>query len=187
MSAAVPASRPGRRPGRRSGARPGPGGDRSSTASGPGRVLVAVYGVFALAATARASVQLLRDWHEAPLAYALSAVAAAVYVVATVALARGARRLATVAVVVELVGVLVVGAFSLADPAAFPRATVWSGFGSGYGYVPLVLPVLGLAWLRRSVGRPGAGATHGPDSGAGSPGGSAGGAGSPAGRDAGAQ
>ena len=134
-----------------------------TTASGPGRVLVAVYGVFAAAATARASVQLLRDWHEAPLAYALSAVAAAVYLVATVALARGARRVALVAVVVELVGVLVVGAFSLADPSAFPRATVWSGFGSGYGYVPLVLPLLGLAWLRRRRPRPGADAPDAPD------------------------
>ena len=121
-----------------------------TTASGPGRVLVAVYGVFALAASARAAVQLLRDWHEAPLAYGLSALAAVVYVLATVGLARGARRLALAAVGVELVGVLVVGAFSIADPAAFPRATVWSGFGSGYGYVPLVLPLLGLAWLWRA-------------------------------------
>jgi hypothetical protein len=134
---------------------PATGARPRSTASGPGRVLVAVYGVFAVAASARAGVQLLRDWHEAPLAYALSGVAALVYVVATVALARGARRLATTAVVVELVGVLVVGVFSLVDPAAFPRATVWSGFGSGYGYVPLVLPLLGLAWLWRSRRRAG--------------------------------
>ncbi|MFF2267268.1 hypothetical protein ACFVTZ_03315 [Cellulosimicrobium cellulans] len=120
------------------------------TNTGFGRVLVAVYGIFALAASARAAVQLLRDWHEAPLAYALSALAAAVYVVATIALARGgavARRVAWVAVGVELVGVLAVGAFSLADPEAFPRATVWSGFGQGYGYVPLVLPFVGLWWL----------------------------------------
>ena len=121
-----------------------------STSRGPGRALVAVYALFALAASARASVQLLLNWREAPLAYALSALAAVVYVLATVGLARGARRLATVAVSVELVGVLVVGAFSLADPAAFPRATVWSAFGQGYGYVPLVLPILGLAWLRRT-------------------------------------
>lgn len=121
-----------------------------STSRGPGRVLVAVYALFALAASARASVQLLLNWREAPLAYALSALAALVYVLATVGLARGARRLATVAVSVELVGVLVVGAFSLADPAAFPRATVWSAFGQGYGFVPLVLPILGLAWLRRT-------------------------------------
>lgn len=129
-----------------------PSGQRRTNA-GFGRVLVAVYGIFALAATARAGVQLLRDWHEAPLAYALSALAAGVYVVATIALARGgrvARRVAWLAVGVELVGVLTVGAFSLADPAAFPRATVWSGFGQGYGYVPLVLPFVGLWWLWRT-------------------------------------
>ncbi|WP_454043591.1 hypothetical protein [Cellulosimicrobium sp. Marseille-Q8652] len=124
-----------------------------STGSGFGRVLVVVYGVFAVAATARAAVQLLRDWHEAPLAYGLSAFAALVYVVATVALARGgpvARRVAWCAVGVELVGVLAVGTLSLLDPAAFPRATVWSGFGQGYGYVPLVLPFVGLWWLWRT-------------------------------------
>jgi hypothetical protein len=27
---------------------------------------------------------------------------------------------------------------------------VWSGYGEGYGFLPLVLPVLGLWWLRRS-------------------------------------
>jgi len=27
---------------------------------------------------------------------------------------------------------------------------VWSGFGQGYGYVPLVLPFLGLLWLWRT-------------------------------------
>ena len=129
---------------------PRPADAARTTAAGPGRVLVAVYAVFALSASARAGVQLLRDWHEAPLAYGLSALAALVYVLATVGLARGARRLAGTAVVVELVGVLVVGAFSVAYPEVFPRATVWSGFGSGYGYVPLVLPLLGLAWLWRS-------------------------------------
>ncbi|RYV50292.1 hypothetical protein [Pengzhenrongella frigida] len=131
-----------------------PSATAASTARGPGRVLVAVYAVFALAASARAGVQLVRDWHEAPLAYALSGLAAVVYVVATLALARGWRVVATAAVSVELVGVLVVGAFSLADPAAFPRATVWSAFGQGYGYVPLVLPLLGLLWLRHTRPRP---------------------------------
>ena len=123
------------------------------TSSGPGRVLVAVYALFALAATARAGVQLATSYAEAPLAYLLSAVAGLVYVVATVTLARGdrtSRRIATVAIVTELVGVLTVGTLSIADAQAFPRATVWSGYGSGYGYVPLVLPVLGLLWLRRT-------------------------------------
>lgn len=118
---------------------------------GATRVLVALYAVFALAAGARAGVQLATRFDEAPLAYLLSALAAAVYLVATVALARGpaGRRVALAAISVELVGVLVVGALSLADPAAFPDETVWSGFGRGYLYIPLVLPVLGLLLLRR--------------------------------------
>ena len=120
------------------------------TSSGAGRVLVAVYGVFAVSATARAGVQIATRFDEAPVAFLLSALAGVVYVVATVALARDLRRLATVAIGLELVGVLVVGTLSLADPAAFPRATVWSAYGIGYGFVPLVLPVLGLLWLRRT-------------------------------------
>jgi hypothetical protein len=130
---------------------PGRGDAAGSTADGPGRVLVAVYGVFALAAGARAAVQLSTRFAEAPVAYLLSGLAAAVYVVATVALARGGRvgrRTAVVACSVELAGVLVVGTLSLLDPAAFPDETVWSAFGRGYGFIPLVLPVLGLLWLR---------------------------------------
>jgi cytochrome bd-type quinol oxidase subunit 2 len=124
------------------------------TRSGPGRLLIAVYAVFALAATARSAVQIATKFHEAPLAYLLSAFAAVVYIVATVCLARGnrtSRRVATVSIVVELVGVLVVGTLSIVDPQAFPDATVWSGYGRGYGFVPLVLPALGLWWLRRTA------------------------------------
>lgn len=129
-------------------------GQTRSTAAGPGRVIVAVYGVLAVAASFRSAVQILRDFGDAPLAYTLSALAAAVYVVATVALARGGRwrPVAWAAVTVELVGVLVVGAVSVVAPHLFADATVWSGFGSGYGFVPLVLPVLGLVWLRRTAG-----------------------------------
>jgi len=114
---------------------------------------VAVYAVFALAATSRAAVQLATDFAEAPLAYLLSALAAVVYIVATFTLGRGtprARRIALVAVVIELIGVLTVGTLSVLDPEAFPRATVWSVYGIGYGFVPLVLPVLGLLWLHKT-------------------------------------
>jgi uncharacterized membrane protein YfbV (UPF0208 family) len=114
---------------------------------------VAVYGVFALAATSRAAVQIATDFSRAPLAYLLSAFSAVVYIVATLALAsRGsrARRVAIVACSVELVGVLVVGTASLLVPEDFPKATVWSGYGSGYGFVPLVLPMIGLWWLRHT-------------------------------------
>lgn len=136
---------------------PGAAGGPRRTTSGPGRVLVAVYGLFALAATSRAAVQLITDYAEAPLAYLLSAVAGLIYVVATFTLARGSRtsrQVAWAAITLELVGVLAVGTASVVDPAAFPRATVWSTYGIGYGFVPLVLPVLGLFWLRRTRPRP---------------------------------
>jgi hypothetical protein len=123
------------------------------TNRGAGRALIAVYGLFAIAATSRAVVQIITDFHEAPLAYVLSAFAALVYIVATFTLGRGtprARRIALVAVIIELVGVLTVGTLSLLDPAAFPRATVWSVYGIGYGFVPFVLPILGLLWLYRT-------------------------------------
>jgi hypothetical protein len=113
-------------------------------------VLVAVYAVFAISATARSAVQLATKFDEAPLAYLLSAFAAVVYVVATVCLALGtpvATRLAWIAVIVELLGVLTVGTVTVLDPDLFPDATVWSAYGQGYGFVPLVLPLLGLAWL----------------------------------------
>lgn len=125
--------------------------NRPATRRGPGRLLVAVYALFAVAATSRASYQLLTQFDRAPLAYSLSALAALVYGVATVALARGSRtsvRIAVVSCTVELVGVLVVGTLSLVQPDDFPDATVWSGYGAGYGFVPLVLPALGLLFLR---------------------------------------
>jgi hypothetical protein len=133
--------------------------------SGPGRVLIAVYGVFALAAGARAGVQIATRFHEAPVAYLLSAFAAAVYIVATVTLARSGRtsyRIAVTSCTIELIGVIAVGTYSLTDSAAFPDATVWSGYGSGYGFVPLVLPVIGLWWLWRIRRRTAVGETSGP-------------------------
>jgi cytochrome bd-type quinol oxidase subunit 2 len=130
-----------------------PAHDPARTKAGPGRILIAVYGVFALAATARAGVQIATKFSDAPIAYVLSAVAAVIYCAATFALAKAtkvSRRVATVAICIELVGVLAIGAFSYAVPDDFPDATVWSHFGQGYGFVPVVLPVLGLLWLRRT-------------------------------------
>lgn len=120
------------------------------TGVGPGRILVLVYGLFALSAGARAGVQISTKFHQAPLAYLLSALASAVYILATVALARNSRRLAVASISFELFGILTVGTVSLLDRSAFPDATVWSGYGEGYGFVPLILPVIGLWWLRRT-------------------------------------
>jgi hypothetical protein len=130
--------------------------DQPATRTGPGRVLIAVYGLFALAACSRAGVQLATQFNEAPLAYVLSAVSGVIYVLATISLALGSRvgrRLAWAAIGCELVGVLAVGTASVVDPAAFPRATVWSTYGIGYGFVPLVLPFIGLFWLWRTRNR----------------------------------
>ena len=118
------------------------------TSHGFGRMLVAIYGVFAIAATARSSYQLATKFGDAPTAYVLSAVAALVYILATWALATNRHRLAVVTIGFELAGVLVVGVLTIVDADLFPDASVWSGFGQGYGYVPLLLPIIGLAWLR---------------------------------------
>ncbi len=138
---------------------PDPAASRpGSTRTGPGRLLVAVYALFALSASARAGVQIATKFSHAPVAYLLSAFAGVVYIIATVTLtvgSRTARRIAILSCSIELVGVLAVGTWSLADPASFPDATVWSSYGSGYGFVPLVLPVFGLLWLRRWSRRPG--------------------------------
>jgi len=115
-----------------------------------GRVLIALYAVFAVAATGRSVYQLATKASEAPFPYALSALAAVVYIAATLGLARegdGWRRVAWVACGTELVGVLVVGTLSVADPELFPDDTVWSSYGAGYGYLPLLLPFAGLTWL----------------------------------------
>lgn len=124
----------------------------SSRMTGIGRVLVIVYAVMALAATGRSFVQIVRQFDEAPLAYALSALAAVVYVLATLALVFARRAgwyaVAWIAIVFELTGVLVVGALSIFLPDLFPHDTVWSMFGRGYLFIPLVLPVFGIWWLR---------------------------------------
>ena len=76
-----------------------------------------------------------------------------VYIAATVGLVTRrpwSRPLAWTACSVELAGVLVVGLLSILDAEAFPRDTVWSKFGSGYVFIPLILPVVGLYYLHRT-------------------------------------
>lgn len=125
---------------------------------GIGRLLIAAYAVLALAATGRAGYELVAKFDEAPLPYALSAASALIYIVATIALAQSSnawRKIAYAAVLIELTGVLVIGAASFIWPEFFTYGgtqvrTVWSYFGVAYGCVPLVLPMLGLIWLGKS-------------------------------------
>lgn len=130
-------------------------GAARATRSGFGKVVVSLYAVFAVGATSRAVYQITTKLDEAPLAYTLSAVAAAVYVLAAVSLLVDrpwARRTAWAALSFEAVGVLGVGTFSLLRRDLFPEATVWSDYGLGYLLIPLWLPFLGLWWLRRTRG-----------------------------------
>lgn len=134
---------------------------------GIGRVLVVVYGILALAATGRSVVQIIERFGEAPIAFSLSALSAVVYIVATISLvARGARwyRVALVTITFELIGVLVVGSITVLAPNLIglasndpfgQTATVWSSYGLGYVMIPLVLPILGLIYLRRRRPLPG--------------------------------
>ena len=128
-----------------------------SRRSGIGRVLIAVYAILALAALGRSVFQLATKFDQAPVAYLLSAAAAAIYVVATVALiAPGPlwARVAWITIGVELAGVLIVGFLSIFLVELFPHDTVWSVFGRGYVFLPLVMPILGLLWLNRNRNQP---------------------------------
>jgi hypothetical protein len=129
---------------------------RARLISGPGMLLVWFYGVMVVGAVSRSVYQIATDFGRAPLAYSLSALAGVVYAFITYSLVRGgdrARRAALVCCAAELAGVLIVGTWTLADPSAFPESTVWSDYGMGYVFIPVLLPLTALYWLRRA--RPG--------------------------------
>lgn len=128
-------------------------GARQKLIGGPGILLVWLYGVMVVGAVSRSAVQISTDFHKAPLAYTLSALAGLVYGFITYSLVRGgekARRAALVCCAAELVGVLAVGTWTLIEPSAFPDATVWSDFGMGYLFIPVILPLTAIYWLGRA-------------------------------------
>ncbi|MFE9903144.1 hypothetical protein [Streptomyces achromogenes] len=127
--------------------------------SGPGMLLVWFYGVMVVGALSRSVYQIATEFDRAPLAYTLSAVAGVVYAFITYTLVRGgetARRAALVCCAAELAGVLIVGTWTLVEPSAFPDATVWSEYGMGYVFIPVLLPLSAMYWLRRARERAGA-------------------------------
>ena len=126
---------------------------RTRLISGPGMLLVWLYGVMVVGAVSRSAYQIATDFDRAPLAYSLSAVAGLVYGFITYTLVRGgetARKAALYCCAAELAGVLVVGTWTLLDPSAFPDATVWSDYGMGYLFSPVLLPLSAVYWLRRA-------------------------------------
>ncbi|GAA2553802.1 MULTISPECIES: hypothetical protein [Streptomyces] len=127
--------------------------DRTRLIGGPGLLLVWLYGVMVVGAVSRSAYQIATEFDRAPLAYTLSAAAGVVYGFITYTLVRGgetARRAALVCCAAELVGVLTVGTWTLVEPSAFPDATVWSDYGMGYLFIPVLLPLTAVYWLRRA-------------------------------------
>ncbi|MFF1275426.1 hypothetical protein ACFVZC_18730 [Streptomyces marokkonensis] len=125
--------------------------NRTRLIGGPGLLLVWLYGVMVVGAVSRSVYQIATEFDRAPLAYTLSALAGVVYGFITYTLVRGgetARRAALVCCAAELVGVLTVGTWTLLDPSAFPDATVWSEYGMGYLFIPVLLPLTAVYWLR---------------------------------------
>jgi hypothetical protein len=126
---------------------------RPARSYGWGRVLISVYAILAIGATSRAVFQILTAFHTAPIAISLSAVSGVIYVLATVALILPGRawyRVAWTTISFELAGVLIIGTLSLVAPEVFAeRSTVWSEYGIGYVFIPLILPIVGMIYLRR--------------------------------------
>ncbi|AQS70523.1 hypothetical protein B1H29_29765 [Streptomyces pactum] len=126
---------------------------RKRLIGGPGILLVWLYGVMVVGAVSRSAYQIATEFDRAPLPYTLSAVAGVVYGFITYTLVRGgetARKAALVCCAAELVGVLTVGTWTLVEPSAFPDATVWSDYGMGYLFIPVLLPLSAVYWLRRA-------------------------------------
>ena len=118
-------------------------------------LLVWLYGVMVVGAVSRSVVQISTEFDSVPLAYSLSAVAGVVYGFITYSLVRGGgdgpqggagvlRR--------RVLGVLTVGRGTLVEPSAFPDATVWSDYGMGYLFIPVMLPISAMYWLGRARG-----------------------------------
>ncbi|WP_291380038.1 hypothetical protein [Demequina sp.] len=112
--------------------------------------LIVAYAVLALAALGRSSYQISTKFADAPLAYSASALSAVLYAVIAVALLKGLSQLALVGTSIELAGVVAVGTLGYIESSWWPDETVWTGYGSAYGWVPLILPVLALWALLRT-------------------------------------
>jgi hypothetical protein len=157
MSATQPAQPPDAAPTRGTAPKP------SRRTLGIGRVLITVYAILAIGATSRAVFQISQYYGSHPsarLPITLSAVSGAIYILATIALIAPGRawyRVAWVTISFELAGVLIIGSLSIFFPSIFAGppsvpdvadGTVWSDYGIGYLFIPVVLPILGMLWLR---------------------------------------
>ncbi|MDO5721047.1 MAG: hypothetical protein Q4P06_00675 [Actinomycetaceae bacterium] len=124
--------------------------DRRGPAYGWGRVFIAAFWVVAVVATYTA----LSDFFalsQYPLGPRLVSVLAGLgYVLAAIALSHNGRRMRKVAgacIGFELSGVLITGIVGLGVPQIGQVRNLWANFGQQYWFIPLILPLLGIAWL----------------------------------------
>jgi hypothetical protein len=115
-----------------------------------GVILGISYPVLAISTGFRALFQLfLKEGVTNYLGPALTAVAALLYLIATIGFAvreKWAWRVSVVALGLEMLLVLVVGTLSFVYSDVIGR-TVWRYYGIDYGFFPLIQPLLGLLWL----------------------------------------
>jgi hypothetical protein len=130
--------------------------DRVTSVRGASDVLGFFYALWSFSALGRSSWEYLFKQNVATYVPAhLSTFVGVLYIIIIVGLRRRTPRWwwATLALlIVELAGVLIVGTIDVVWQP-FPYATVWSKYGIGYFFMPLVLPFVGLAYLLRQETR----------------------------------
>jgi hypothetical protein len=123
----------------------------SAATRGGADALAFFYGLWAVAALSRAGYQYLVRRPDDFTPTHISLFVGALYVLIIIALRRRSPHAwwsALLLLWVELLGVLLVGTIDvLWQP--FPYSSVWSAYGAGYLFMPLVLPLAGLVWLVR--------------------------------------
>ena len=120
---------------------------------GASDTLAFFYGLWAFSALGRSSYEyLFKNPRPANLVPAhLSTFVGVLYIFIIVGLRRRTPRawwVTLALLIVELSGVLIVGTLDVFWHA-FPYATVWSQYGKGYFFMPLLLPFVGLAYMLR--------------------------------------
>jgi hypothetical protein len=114
------------------------------------------YGLWAFSALGRSSWEYLFKQNVTTYAPAhLSTFVGVLYIFIIVGLRHRSPRwwwATLVLLAVELVGVLIVGTIDIIWHP-FPYATVWSSYGRGYFFMPLLLPFAGLWWMLRKETR----------------------------------
>ncbi len=123
--------------------------DSGTPTRGASDALALFYGLWAVSALGRALYQYIVRRPPDLTPTHISAFVGALYLLIIIGLRRRSPRAwwATLALLgIELAGVLLVGTVDVVW-RPFPYASVWSGYGAGYFYMPLILPIAGLWWL----------------------------------------